>query len=99
MADATTPTTSTSSFLCTLSPSNNNHTNDTMEDAMTTTMYSSSSPLGLTHAVTSFDNKFEVKPHAKASFSSSSLSNPLPSNNNHTNDTMEDAMTTTPYTS
>ena len=40
-----------------LSLSHNNHTNDTIEDAMTTPLYSLSSPFGLTHVVTSFDNK------------------------------------------
>ena len=79
--------------------SKDNHTNDAMEDAMTGTEHSSTSQVDLAHAVMCFNTNFTVEPHAKPSFSSLSMSNPLPSNNNHTNDTMEDTMTTTAHLS
>ena len=84
-----------SSYLTNSLPSKDNHTNDAMEDAKTRTEHSSTSQVDLAHAVTCLDTNFTVKPHAKPSFSSLSMSIPLPSNNNHTNDTMEDTMTTT----
>ena len=83
---------STNSFL-----SKDNHTNDAMEDAMTRAEHSSTSQVDLVHAVTCFDTNFAVESPAKPSFFSLSMSNPLPSNNNHTNDTMEDSMTTTAH--
>ena len=91
--DEMTTMTFASSFLSTPSPSpsNNNHTNATMEDALTATTHSSTSRFDPTQM--RFDTYIAVEPPAKASFSSSSLSNPLPSHDSHTNDTMEDAMT------
>ena len=79
--------------------SKDNHTNDAMKDAKTRTEHSSTSPVDLVHAVTCFDTNFAAEPHAKPSSSSFSMSNPLLSNNNPTNDTTQDTRTTTAHSS
>ena len=70
-----------------------------MEDAVTRTEHSSTSQVDQAYAVTCFNTNFTVEPPVKPSFSSLSMSNPLPSNNNHRNDTLEDAMASTAHSS
>ena len=82
------------SYLTNSLPSKDNHKIDAMEDEKTRTEHSLTSQADPVHAVTCFDTNFTVEPHAKPLLSSFSMSNPLLSNNNHTNDATENTTTT-----